>query len=97
MSIAKTFNVRKLFLNANRTMDVSVVFLIVGIVLGITTLIGILGNFCVCLVVFWNRSKRNQMNILLVNLAVSDIGMCASCMPFAVATVLLNIQVRAFW
>ena len=74
-------------------MSVSGIFLIVGILLGITTLIGILGNFCVCLAVFWDRSMRTKMNLLLVNLAVSDIGMSASCMPFAIATVLFHKQV----
>ena len=74
-------------------MSVSLVFTIIGILLGITTLIGILGNFCVFLVVFWSGSKKNQINILLVNLAISDIGMCVSCMPFAVATVIFHIQV----
>ena len=36
---------------------------------------------------------RNQLHLLLVNLAIADVGMSASCMPFAVATVLFHEQV----
>ena len=71
-------------------MPLSGIVLIIGILLGITTLIGILGNISVCLVVFWNRSMRTQLHLLLVNLAIADVGMSASCMPFAVATVLFQ-------
>ena len=74
-------------------MPLSGIILIIGILLGITTLVGILGNISVCLVVFWNRSMRNQLHLLLVNLAIADVGMSASCMPFAVATVLFHEQV----
>ena len=68
-------------------MPLSGIILIVGILLGITTLVGILGNISVCLVAFWNRSMRNQLHLLFVNLAIADVGMSASCMPFAVVTV----------
>lgn len=74
-------------------MPLSGIILIIGILLGITTLVGILGNISVCLVVFWNRSMRNQLHLFLVNLAIADVGMSASCMPFAVATVLFHEQV----
>ena len=76
-------------------MPLSGIVLIIGILLGITTLVGILGNISVCLVVFWNRSMRNQLHLLLVNLAIADVGMSASCMPFAVATVLFHEKVCA--
>ena len=74
-------------------MAVNGVVLTVGVILGFTTLTGILGNFAVCLAICWNRSMRTPINMLLVNLAVADIGMSASCMPFAVATVLFHEQV----
>ena len=74
-------------------MPLSGIVIIIGILLGITTLIGILGNISVCLVVFWNRSMRNQLHLFLVNLAIADVGMSASCMPFAVATVLFHEKV----
>ena len=74
-------------------MPLSGVVLVIGILLGITTLVGILGNILVCIVVFWNRSMRNQLHLLLVNLAIADVGMSASCMPFAVATVLFHEKV----
>ena len=76
-------------------MTLSGIVLIIGILLGITTLVGILGNISVCLVVFWNRSMRSQLHLLLVNLAIADVGMSASCMPFAVATVLFHEKVCA--
>lgn len=75
------------------SMPLSGIVIIIGILLGITTLIGILGNISVCLVVFWNRSMRNQLHLFLVNLAIADVGMSASCMPFAVATVLFHEKV----
>ncbi|CAH3124477.1 unnamed protein product [Pocillopora meandrina] len=36
---------------------------------------------------------RNQLHLLLVNLAITDVGMSASCMPFAVVTVLFHGQI----
>ena len=74
-------------------MPFSIVILVIGLLLGITTLIGIFGNFAVCLAVSWNKSLRTQLGLFLVNLAIADIGMSASCMPFAVATVLFHKQV----
>lgn len=76
-------------------MPFSIIILVIGLLLGITTLIGIFGNFAVCLAVSWNKSLRTQLSLFLVNLAISDIGMSASCMPFAVATVLFHKQVSA--
>ena len=84
----------QLYFNITERMPLSGIVLIIGILLGITTLIGILGNISVCLVVFWNRSMRTQLHLLLVNLAIADVGMSASCMPFAVATVLFHEQVK---
>ena len=77
-------------------MPLSIVILVIGLLLGITTLIGIFGNFAVCLVVSWNKSLRTQLSLFLVNLAIADIGMSASCMPFAVATVLFHKQVSFY-
>ena len=74
-------------------MPLSGIVLAIGILLGITTLVGIIGNVAVCLVVFWNCSMRSQLHLLLLNLAIADVGMSASCMPFAVATVLFHEQV----
>ncbi|KXJ21153.1 rhodopsin [Exaiptasia diaphana] len=71
-------------------MPFSIVILVIGLLLGITTLIGIFGNFAVVLAVSWNKTLRTQLGLFLVNLAISDIGMSASCMPFAVATVLFH-------
>lgn len=84
----------QLYFKITERMPLSGIVLIIGILLGITTLIGILGNISVCLVVFWNRSMRTQLHLLLVNLAIADVGMSASCMPFAVATVLFHEQVK---
>lgn len=77
-------------------MPFSIVILVIGLLLGITTLIGIFGNFAVVLAVTWNRTLRTQLGLFLVNLAISDIGMSASCMPFAVATVLFHKEVSCF-
>ena len=62
-------------------MAVSMLFLAIGILLGLTTLTGILANVSVILVVYWNRSMQTQINMLLVNLAVADLGVAASCVP----------------
>lgn len=59
------------------------ILLCIVMILGITTLVGIIGNVPVCLVVFWNRSMRNQLHLLLLNLVIADVGMSATCMPFA--------------
>lgn len=72
---------------------VSPLFLTIGVLLGLTTLTGILANVSVLLVVYWNRSLQNQINMLLVNLAVADLGVAASCVPFAITTVFLQSNV----
>ncbi|CAB4013972.1 high-affinity lysophosphatidic acid receptor-like [Paramuricea clavata] len=69
---------------------VSPLFLTIGILLGLTTLTGILANVSVLLVVYWNRSLQTQINMLLVSLAVADLGVAASCVPFAITTVFLQ-------
>lgn len=72
---------------------VSWLFLTIGILLGLTTLTGILANVSVLLVVYWNRSLQTQINMLLVSLAVADLGVAASCVPFAITTVFLQSNV----
>ncbi|EDO35727.1 predicted protein [Nematostella vectensis] len=68
------------------------VLLIIGVMLAITTLVGVLSNLAVCLAVWWNKKLRSQLSLFLVCLAVSDIGMSTSCMPFAVAIVVFRTQ-----
>ena len=75
---------------------VSWLFLTIGILLGLTTLTGILANVSVLLVVYWNRSLQTQINMLLVSLAVADLGVAASCVPFAITTVFLQSNVSVF-
>ena len=72
---------------------ISWLFLTIGILLGLTTLTGILANVSVLLVVYWNRSLQTQINMLLVSLAVADLGVAASCVPFAITTVFLQSNV----
>ena len=74
-------------------MAVSALFLTIGILLGLTTLMGILANVSVLLVVYWNRSLQTQINMLLVNLAVADLGVAVSCVPFAITSVFLQSNV----
>ena len=77
-------------------MAVSPLFLTIGLLLGLTTLTGILANVSVLLVVYWNKSLQTQINMLLVSLAVADLGVAASCVPFAITTVFLQSNVSAF-
>lgn len=68
-------------------------FLIIVTLLGFATLTAILANFGVLIVVYWNKSLHTQINMLLVGLAVADLGVLASCVPFAIRTTFLHINV----
>ncbi|XP_055374801.1 allatostatin-A receptor [Condylostylus longicornis] len=59
-----------------------VVSMVVPVFFGIIGLAGLLGNALVILVVVFNQQMRSTTNLLIINLAVSDILFVIFCVPF---------------
>lgn len=60
--------------------------LIIGYaILGVT---GALGNLLVCSVVIFNKQMRTTRNMLIVNLAASDLILCLFTMPFSLVQII---------
>lgn len=57
---------------------------ILAILLVLVIVIGCVGNSVVCLIVYNNPAMRSAINILLANLALTDILLSAVCMPLAI-------------
>lgn len=54
----------------------------VPILFGIIGIVGLIGNALVVVVVLFNDQMRNTTNILILNLAVSDLLFVVFCVPF---------------
>lgn len=54
----------------------------VPILFGIIGIVGLIGNALVVVVVLFNAQMRNTTNILILNLAVSDLLFVVFCVPF---------------
>ena len=55
-----------------------------------TMLLGLVGNCCLICIIGRRRERANVTNILIANLSVSDIMMCAFCLPFTVTYTLMD-------
>lgn len=60
----------------------STISIIVGISYSITVLVGIVGNLLVLLTILLQKQMRNTTNILILNLAIADLGLILLCVPF---------------
>ena len=56
--------------------------IVVPILLSIIVMVGLVGNVLVVVSVALNKSMQNTTNILIVNLAVSDLMFLVFCVPF---------------
>ncbi|XP_032885976.1 histamine H2 receptor [Amblyraja radiata] len=65
---------------------------LVGLVMGMITLITIFGNVLVCLVVGLNRKLQSHTNSLIVSLAATDLLLGLLVMPFSTTLQLLNSE-----
>ena len=61
-----------------------------GIFIGIMVLISTLGNCIVCLIVYQKPVMRSAINILLANMAFTNILLAVVCMPFALVTLIIG-------
>lgn len=59
-----------------------VVSLLVPLLFGLIVIIGLTGNFLVILVVTSEREMRNTTNVLILGLALADLGFIVTCVPF---------------
>ena len=64
--------------------------IIIGSCIVLMLFVSILGNSIVCYVVYRKPAMRSATNILLANMAVSNILLAALCLPFAFVTLLLG-------
>ena len=62
--------------------------IILTIIMVITMLGSIFGNSVVCLIVYQKPPMRSAINLLLANMALSNILLALGCMPFALTTLL---------
>ncbi|XP_067639584.1 allatostatin-A receptor-like [Eurosta solidaginis] len=67
----------------------SVVSTVVPLLFGFIGLAGLLGNGLVILVVLANQQMRSTTNLLIINLAISDILFVIFCVPFTAADYVL--------
>ncbi len=58
------------------------VSLLVPLLFGLIVIIGLTGNFLVILVVTSEREMRNTTNVLILGLAIADLGFIVTCVPF---------------
>ena len=56
-------------------------------------IVSMLGNSIVCLIVYQKPAMRSAINLLLANMALSNILLSIGCMPFALTTLILNAWV----
>ena len=66
----------------SQEMLLKVVAIVVPILFSIIVVVGLVGNALVVLVVALNKTMHNTTNILIVNLAVSDLMFIVFCVPF---------------
>lgn len=61
-----------------------------GACLVVMVIIGFLGNLIVCLIVYKKPAMRSAINLLLANMALSDILISIICMPFSFLTLVTD-------
>ena len=63
---------------------------IVPVLFGVITFLGVIGNTLVIIVVLTNQQMRSSTNVLILNLAVADLLFVIFCIPFTAADYVLN-------
>lgn len=66
---------------------------VVGILMAFVTMFAIILNSLIFIVICWNRSLNKPLNLFLLNLAVADIGMVCTCIPYAIGEVVFREKV----
>ena len=64
--------------------------------MAIVVMAGVLGNSMIFIVICWNKSLKRSVNIFLLNLAIADVGMVSTCMPYAIGAIVSKDQVGPF-
>ncbi|CAB3407699.1 unnamed protein product [Caenorhabditis bovis] len=62
-------------------------------ILGVMMIVGVFGNLLVVSAVATNRTMRNPLNLVLMNLAVADLLILVFCLPLTV----INDVTKTFW
>lgn len=75
----------------NSTALEDVVSKVVPIFFGLIGITGLLGNALVVLVVILNPLMRSTTNVLIINLAVSDLLFVIFCIPFTATDYIMNV------
>ncbi len=68
-----------------------ILMLVSCVLLGITFVVGVLGNLLVCVSVYTNKSLRTPNNALLVNLAIADLLTCIFSVPILLLVYVTSI------
>ena len=63
---------------------------IVPVLFGVITFLGVIGNTLVIVVVLTNQQMRSSTNVLILNLAVADLLFVIFCIPFTATDYVLN-------
>ena len=63
---------------------------IVPVLFGVITFLGVIGNTLVIIVVLTNQQMRSSTNVLILNLAVADLLFVIFCIPFTATDYVLN-------
>ena len=66
---------------------------ILGLLLVLTVLVNMLGNSVVCLIVYQKPAMRSSINLLLANMAFSNILLALLASPFPLATLVTDLWV----
>lgn len=61
-------------------------YMIVPVVFGIITVVGLIGNLCVILIIARNKAMRSVTNFFIMNNAVSDMMFLLVCAPITAST-----------
>lgn len=69
---------------------------VVGIVMAVVAMCSIIGNSLVFIVICWNQSLKKPLNLFLFNLAIADIGLSSTCIPYAIGQLAFTSSVSTF-
>ena len=64
--------------------------IMLGVLMVLIMLVSMLGNSIVCLIVYQKPAMRSAINLLLANMAFSNIMLALLCLPFAFVTLVIN-------
>ncbi|XP_005989416.1 neuropeptide Y receptor type 6 [Latimeria chalumnae] len=66
-----------------------VIFLLI-IAYSVIIIVGLFGNLCLIIIVKKQKESHNVTNILIANLSLSDVLICAMCIPFTLVYTLMD-------